>query len=115
MELNEYQNFAKRTMNLGEIQDMPLVEFNLQLAVFGLGLGGEAGEATELIKKHLGHGHSLDLPKLTGELGDVLWYIAAIATMCGISLDEIAVMNREKLKARYPDGFTQQASIQRQD
>lgn len=78
-----------------------------------LGLCGEAGEVVELYKKHIAHGHELDELHLTKELGDVLWYISAIATGLGLDLDVIAQFNINKLKARYPDKFSFERSINR--
>lgn len=75
-----------------------------RLAVAALGLVGEAAEASELIKKHIGHNHELNVEKLTLELGDVLWYLADLANIIGVDLKEVASKNLDKLKARYPDG-----------
>jgi NTP pyrophosphatase (non-canonical NTP hydrolase) len=84
-------------------------------AIAGLGLAGEAGEVADLLKKHLGHGHPLDIDKLRGELGDVLWYIAALCSLYNITLDSVAAANVAKLRARYPDGFSHEASRTRAD
>jgi len=70
-----------------------------------LGLCGEAGEAAELIKKEEFHGVVMAAGKMAEELGDVLWYLAAVASDHGLDLSKIAQQNIEKLKARYPDGF----------
>jgi NTP pyrophosphatase (non-canonical NTP hydrolase) len=104
--LDAYQADAARTLA------MPL-DSQLQLAVLALGLTGEAGEVADLLKKELGHGHDADDVKLSKELGDVLWYIAALASKRGLSLSCIAQGNIDKLKARYPDGFSHEASKNR--
>jgi NTP pyrophosphatase (non-canonical NTP hydrolase) len=70
-----------------------------------LGLCGEAGEVAELVKKASWHGKPVDLEKLANELGDVLWYVADLASHYGLSLHQIAAGNVEKLRQRYPDGF----------
>lgn len=80
-----------------------------------LGLAGEAGEVADLLKKSLFHGHQVDPATLRKELGDVLWYIAALATMSGLTLEEIAAANIEKLRRRYPQGFSEAASRARVD
>ena len=100
---NEYQKLAMRTAN----------EKCFNLANAGLGLSGEAGEATDIIKKHLFHGHELEKEHLAKELGDVMWYIALVATIIGCDLDEIMQMNIDKLKARYPEGFSEYDSQHR--
>lgn len=92
-----------------------LTERESQLTM-ALGLCGEAGEVAELIKKHIGHGHDLDKQKLVKELGDVLWYLAAVADNNGINLSDVASHNIEKLSARYPQNkFTSEESINRKE
>lgn len=99
--LNQYQVEALRTIGSSD------------LTIMGLGIAGEAGEVADLIKKEVGHGHPRNREKMAKELGDVLWYLSAIAEEYGYSLSEIATMNIEKLKARYPEGFTVERSINR--
>ena len=85
--------------------------------VYGaIGLCGEAGEASELVKKFVYHGHALDYKHLAIELGDVLWYIAYTAYGLGYSLSNIMAMNQEKLSKRYPDGkFDEERSRNREE
>lgn len=78
-----------------------------------LGITGEAGEVADLIKKHVFHGHDLDRGEIVKELGDVCWYVALLASSIGVGLDEILERNIEKLKRRYPEGFSSVASINR--
>ena len=99
MDFDDYQAKALRTRNSN-------LDPSLALAVLGLGLTGEAGEAADLIKKHVGHGHPLDQEKLEQELGDVLWYVASIASHLGIPLSRVAETNVQKLMRRYPNGFS---------
>lgn len=77
---------------------------------YAMGLAGEAGEVVELVKKHAYHGHPLDAERVAEELGDVLFYVAAMATACGLSLEQVADKNVEKLRQRYPNGFEHQKS-----
>ena len=80
-----------------------------------LGLNGEVGEVTEVIKKHLYHNKGTlkeVQTKLCEELGDVLWYLQNLATTCGISLEVIAELNLEKLQKRYPEGYSHEQSKQ---
>jgi NTP pyrophosphatase (non-canonical NTP hydrolase) len=106
MSLNEYQaialNFRANDLNS-----------DICIAVWALGITGEAGEVADLIKKHLGHGHELDVDKVAKEVGDVLWYLAALGDQLGFSLGAIAEMNINKLRDRYPDGFSRERSINR--
>ena len=58
-----------------------------------MGLCGEAGEAIDLVKKHLHQGHELDREKLIKELGDIAWYLAEAATALDADLDDILAGN----------------------
>ena len=78
-----------------------------------LGLAGEAGETLDMIKKWIFHGAELDKVHLEKELGDVMWYMAMLCNAFGFSLDEVMQLNIDKLKARYPDGFSEAASNNR--
>jgi NTP pyrophosphatase (non-canonical NTP hydrolase) len=104
--LNDYQELAARTLGRDRTHEQ-------QLANAALGLTGEAGETAELIKKHLFHATPLDQDALVKELGDCLWYIAAFATVQGVSLDDIAQRNIDKLRKRYPEGFDPERSRNR--
>lgn len=55
-----------------------------------LGLIGESGELTDLLKKVWGHGHELDREKLKKELGDCFWYVVAIGQQFSIDIHDIA-------------------------
>lgn len=78
-----------------------------------MGLNGEAGEAIDILKKHLFQGHKMDREHLAKELGDVAWYLAVSADALGYPLEEILQMNVDKLRARYPDGFEAKRSMNR--
>ncbi len=105
LSVNVYQKEAMRTANVkGEY---PLVLNGV------LGLSGESGECTDMVKKHLFQGHSLDKEHLAKELGDVAWYLAVTAQAIGYDLETILRMNVDKLRNRYPDGFEEQRSVNR--
>jgi len=106
--LHDYQRMAQRTTS-------PYTPAVHRLTISALGLAGESGEVVEHIKKFAGHGHPLDRDRIVNELGDVLWYVADIAACIGVSLDDVAKMNVDKLAKRYPDGFTTTASMERRD
>jgi NTP pyrophosphatase (non-canonical NTP hydrolase) len=67
-----------------------------------LGLAGEAGEVANKVKKILrdGVGVTYIRDDLASELGDALWYIAALADDLGFGLEAIAQKNIEKLTSR---------------
>ena len=103
---NEYQRLALTTMN-------PALTTQEVLINGVMGLCGEAGEAIDIVKKHLAHGHELDRDHLIKELGDVAWYLAETAYALDISLEDVLLQNLEKLKKRYPEGFDTERSKQR--
>lgn len=80
-----------------------------------LGLTGEAGEVSDLVKKYLFHGHDLEREEMIKELGDVCWYISLLCHAINVSLDEVMLSNIIKLKRRYPEGFSSEASINRKE
>jgi len=104
--LSEYQSLAARTAGAGGSDERRLI-------IAALGLAGESGEFADLIKKRTAHGHDIPNEKLADELGDVLWYIAEAATACNVDLGNLACQNVEKLRSRYPDGFSQERSRNR--
>ncbi|MBQ8237347.1 MAG: nucleoside triphosphate pyrophosphohydrolase family protein [Oscillospiraceae bacterium] len=108
MTINEYQNLAMRTLN-------PTLEKKDVLINSVMGLCGESGEAIDIVKKWLAQGHELDKQKLAKELGDIAWYLAEAATALDTPLDDIFAANIEKLRTRFPEGFSANASLARAD
>lgn len=100
MNVNDYQKAALRTARPKDAND----EF-LHLV---LGLVGEAGEVAEKVKKIVRDNNSdfagMDMELFKKELGDVLWHIAVLADYFGISLENIAQMNIDKLASRLERG-----------
>ena len=67
------------------------------------------------MKKSLFQGHDLKKEELIEELGDNLWYLAEAADTIGVTLEDIANANLLKLLKRYPDGFKEEDSINRDE
>lgn len=107
MRLNEYQELAQRTSNLA-------LEHKGHLLNGVLGLAGEAGECADLVKKHYFQDDRPIHDALIDELGDVLWYAAETAAAIGVTLEEVARHNVEKLRKRYPEGFDADRSLHRE-
>lgn len=109
----EYQWLASRT--LIDAPDFAITDEQVMIVWNAIGLAGEAGEVCEMVKKGIFHQHGLDRDKMHKELGDVLWYVAALCTKFGFDMGDVMVANIEKLKERYPNGYNSADSIARQD
>ena len=107
MTINEYQTAALRTAQTDKFLASDL------LINAALGLCGESGEVADIVKKFRFQGHDLDFEHIAKELGDISWYLAVGAYAIGYDLETILQMNVDKLKARYPDGFSTYRSLHR--
>lgn len=106
MNINEYQKQALRTLNPQLTQKDILINGVM-------GLCGESGEAIDIVKKHLAQGHDLDKEHLIQELGDIAWYLAETAYALDVSLETVLENNIKKLGERYPEGFDEDKSKNR--
>lgn len=106
MTVNEYQRLTMTTLNRSLSKKDVLINSVM-------GLCGESGEAIDIVKKWLAHGHDLDKDHLAKELGDIAWYLAEAATALDMELEDILAANIEKLKKRYPEGFSAERSRSR--
>jgi NTP pyrophosphatase (non-canonical NTP hydrolase) len=113
MTADEYQTQAGRT--LIDSPDNEYTGNEIMLAWCALGLTGEAGEVADAIKKSVFHRHPFDRDELIKELGDVLWYVAALCTKIDVSMSDIMQRNVDKLKKRYPEGYNSTNSMARVD
>jgi NTP pyrophosphatase (non-canonical NTP hydrolase) len=99
MEFSDYQRLSRRTA---------MYPREAGLSYPTLGLAGEAGEVAEQIKKSIrddaGELTAERREALAKELGDVLWYVAQLATELELDLDEVAAGNLEKLLSRQRRG-----------
>lgn len=113
MQGNEYPKLAMRTNDkkahyrlhtelTGKLPLSPLTESNARCSNINdiagllngvLGLTGEAGEVSDLVKKGIFHEKGIDLEHLKKECGDVMWYVAMICEACGFSLDDVMQTN----------------------
>lgn len=101
MDFQEYQKLSRETAVYPEA--------GKNFVYPTLGLAGESGEVAEIIKRVIrdknGIADEETKTALVKELGDVLWYLAQVAAEFGLSFDEIAVTNIEKLKSRKDRGM----------
>lgn len=106
--LDIYQMEAMRTCNIQYDERDKMMRH----AVFGL--CSESGEVAGILQKVF-QGHDFDKEHFKKELGDCLWMIAEACTSVGATLSEIASMNIQKLRERYPDGFDPEKSKNRKE
>ena len=89
-----------------------------RLMTAALGLNGEAAEFSEIIKKCIFQGKEFDddtHKRLKSELSDVMWYVAQGCIALNTSIDELCEINTNKLKERYPEGFSKDKSENRKE
>ncbi|MFR1875772.1 MAG: nucleoside triphosphate pyrophosphohydrolase family protein [Mediterraneibacter faecis] len=106
MKANEYQKLAMRTCSIPYEDPIGM----LNHAVFGL--ASEAGEVAGLLQK-IYQGHEFDRDHMKKELGDCLWMIAEACEALGLDMEDVMRTNIDKLKARYPEGFSADRSLHR--
>lgn len=112
MELKDYQAKAMETC----------VSKSANTAYMLTGLTAEVGEINDKVAKWIRKGYArLDnnylvfntsdikernayTMELVKELGDVLWFVAGLATRLGVSLEDVAAINLEKLASRKKRG-----------
>lgn len=98
--LKEYQLLCKTTAEKFETQEK-------EILTWGLGIAGEAGDVASCIKKTFSHDND-QRAGIRENIGDTLWYAAMICNFFGWDMQEILDENIEKLKKRFPNGFTTQ-------
>ena len=101
MKFDEYQKRALSTVLTSDDEFKDLLHWVL-------GINGESGEIAEKVKKIIrdkgGKVSAEDKQELAKEIGDVLWYLAVFAEDLGVSLDDIAKQNLDKLQSRKKRG-----------
>lgn len=102
-DLMSYEPMYER---LGSVKAMRLLHA-------GMGLCTESGEFVDMLKKHILYGKDLDEVNLAEEIGDIFWYAALACDELGVSFESVMQKNIEKLRARYPNKFTEHDAIHR--
>ena len=80
-----------------------------------IGIAGEAGELLDIIKKRGAYDVPIDDRCLKEEAGDILYYLQMLCNDRGWTLEELKQTNYDKLRLRYPRGFTKDAAVRRID
>ena len=102
----EYQDLSVRTCN-----DLGDSISNDTHMIFGMVT--EVAELADAYKKHWAYDKDLDMVNVKEEIGDVLFYISNFCKFNNINLGEVMYTNVEKLKARYPEKFTNENATNR--
>jgi len=97
-DLKEYQELCKATA-------VPFDNRDNEILTWGLGVAGEAGDVASCIKKTVIHKND-QREGIKENLGDAMWYMAMICNFFGWDFQEILNANIEKLKKRYPEGWS---------
>ena len=109
MNLQQYQQETTSTFKPRTALDAHQAE----VLDWTVGLSGEVGEVSELIKHHIFHSEELDKMKLAKEIGDVLWYLSALCASTGIPMEACAELNIAKLQHRHGGKFSFSKSADR--
>lgn len=116
MNWQDYEVASERTEKKfpdGKILDAQQME----LLHAAIGISTEAGEILDAFKKHLIYGADLDLVNIGEEISDVTWYLAIMTRYLqktnDVSFEDLLDVNINKLKARYPDKFTEEDALNR--
>lgn len=106
MNYKEYQKEAARTCASLKSE----MENNLHMM---LGMQTETAELSDVFKKHLAYGKDIDWVNIKEEIGDLMFYIANFCNMNVIDLEQVMQTNIDKLRARFPEKFTQENALNR--
>lgn len=112
------RDYANQVTNQGitvPVKSELMQENQLKYVDTILGLVDESGEVAEALLRYLQGALTVEQlnKKLGDELGDVLWYLSRAAEAAGVTLEDVAQGNLNKLSARYPAGFSQESSKHR--
>lgn len=127
MSPSEYQKLAERTecdqtrslarlacLTMSRTRDYGPAQLKAVRLNHGvLGLAGEVGELAAALEKWIYYGRPLDQGNIAEEVGDCLWYLAQICNSLGLDLGACMEANIRKLRARYPERYTDEAAANR--
>lgn len=111
--MKTYDEQALRTEAPATEEQFVRLDGSYRLLHAALGIQTEAGEFADPVKKWVFYGREIDETNMVEELGDLLWYIAIAADALGTSIEECQRRNIAKLRARYPERFTEADAITR--
>lgn len=105
MNIEQYKADSERTL-IDKGHDMNLLHA-------AMGIGTEAGELLDAFKRNIFYGKDLDVVNIKEEVGDIMWYVAILLRELDLDFHEILDLNIKKLRARFPDKFTEKDALNR--
>ena len=108
MTLEEYQRNVDRTRNLD-------IDKEEEMKNYCLGMASEVGKLVGHVKHVVFHNWKISRANVIEEMGDILWYVIALASVLDIEMEEIIGYNAFKLEKRYPNSFNPSDSINREE
>jgi NTP pyrophosphatase (non-canonical NTP hydrolase) len=105
MKIEDYLLASERTL-IDKGQDMNLLHA-------AMGISTESGELLDAFKRKLFYGKPLDVVNVKEEIGDIMWYIAILMRELDLDFEEMLQLNIDKLKARFPEKFSNHHAINR--
>ena len=96
-----------------ELRERLQNEVTIRLLHAAMGMATEAGEFLDMLKKHIFYGKPMDFVNAKEEVGDQMWYAGLAIDVLQTTFNEVLTVNIDKLKARYPEKFTEEAAINR--
>lgn len=112
IDFRDYQRLAMRTESVPtHLGEQAIKEHRIRHAI--LGFGSEGGEMVDADKRRHAYGKPYDEKNLLEEAGDLCWYLAILLDALGVPLETVLEANIAKLRARYPEKFTQEAALNR--
>ena len=115
MDSKQYLEDSSRTVsdNYSEISNRLVGQKEIDLLHAALGMQTEAAEFSDMLKKAIFYGKTIDQVNLKEEIGDMLWYAALALRALNSDFESVMERNIDKLKSRYPLKFTEENAISR--
>lgn len=109
MDINQHANEMLKLA----AKDMHIHNVPMDLLHAAIGAAGEAGELLDAIKRPIFYGKVLDTINVIEEIGDMYWYLALACKAIHVEPSDVLLANARKLRARYPQDFTNEAALNR--
>jgi NTP pyrophosphatase (non-canonical NTP hydrolase) len=105
MDIKTYLSASERTL-IDKGHDMNLLHA-------AMGISTESGELMDAFKRKIFYGKPLDVVNVKEEIGDIMWYVAILLRELDLDFHELLQLNIDKLRARFPEKFTEHHALNR--